>query len=158
MSLFSNNPELEGETGEFISNISDIEEEFSHKTSPLWFHITCKNPAHPGESVCKICGYVFSVKSGNSSIERHLLSKHCIVIPKVRKQTTLKFKCKDPWPAKEKLERDNAVVTWVIVDQQPFSVVENKNFIEMVNIFDSRYKVPDRHQIKEMVVQKFEKK
>ena len=27
----------------------------------------------------------------------------------------------------------------------------------MVNIFDSRYKVPDRHQIKEMVVQKFEK-
>ncbi|EXX66790.1 hypothetical protein RirG_120380 [Rhizophagus irregularis DAOM 197198w] len=86
-----------------------------------------------------------TASSGNSSIERHLLSKHCIVIQKVRKQTTLKFKCKDPWPEKEKLERDDAVVTWIIADQQPFSIVEKENFIKMMNVFDSRYKVPDRH-------------
>ncbi|PKK57092.1 hypothetical protein RhiirC2_798676 [Rhizophagus irregularis] len=43
-------------------------------------------------------------------------------------------------PEKEKLERDDAIVTWIIADQQPFSVVEKKNFIKMMNVFDSRYK------------------
>ena len=127
----------------------------SRKTSSLWTYVDCKTLAHPGIPVCKRCNYVFSIKSGNSSIERHLLSKHNIVIPKV-KQTTLKFKCIDPWPAKEKSERDHAIVIWIIADQQPFSVVENEIFIKMMNIFDPRYKVPDRHQIKEMVIQEFD--
>ena len=50
------------------------------------------------------------------------------------------------------------VVTWIISDQQPFNVVENEKFIDMVNVFDSRYKVPDRHQIKEKVVDVFDKR
>ena len=132
-------------------NNSDNDISISRKTSSLWTYITYKNPAHLGEPVCKKYNYVFSIKSGNSSIERHLLSKHNIIIPKVKRQTTLKFKCTDPWPAKEKMERDRAVIIWIIVDQQPFSVVENKLFIKMMNIFDFRYKVPDRHQIKVMV-------
>ncbi|GBC53889.2 zinc finger BED domain-containing protein RICESLEEPER 2-like [Rhizophagus irregularis DAOM 181602=DAOM 197198] len=150
----------------FIPNIDDIdnidnkieEPEPSRKTASVWNYVNCKDLSHPGVPVCKTCGYVFSIKSGNSSIERHLLSKHCIVIQKVRKQTTLKFKCKDPWPEKEKLERDDAVVTWIIADQQPFSFVEKENFIKMMNVFDSRYKVPDCHQIKEKVVQEFNKR
>ena len=131
----------------FISNIDDINDdndENSRKTSSLWTYVDCKNPAHPGVPVCKRCNYVFSEKTGNSSIERHLLNKHNIIVPKVvKKQTTIKFKCIDPWPAKEKAERDQAVVIWIIADQQPFSVVENANFVKMMNIFDSRYKVPD---------------
>src|SRR5881394_3352234 len=123
----------------FIPNIDDINndnDETSRKTSSLWTYVTFKNPAHPGIPVCKKCNYVFSEKTGNSSIERHLLSKHNIIIPKVKKQTTIKFKCTNPWPAKEKGERDQAVVIWVIANQQPFSVVENTNFIRMMNIFD----------------------
>src|SRR4051794_1067096 len=82
------------------------------------------------------------------------LNKHNIVIPKV-KQTTLKFKCIDPWPAKEKSERDELIVIWIISEQLPFSVVESENFIKAMSVFDPRYKVPDRHQIKEMVIQEF---
>ena len=83
----------------FIPDIDDIENgennnNILHKTSSLWFHITYKNPTHPGVPVCKKCNYTFSIKSGNSSIEHHLLNKHNIVISKV-KQTTLKFKCID---------------------------------------------------------------
>src|SRR6266498_1362008 len=88
-------------------NIDDIEEETertSHKTFLLWFYVNCQNTSHLRVPVCKKCGFVFSIKSGNSSIEHHLLSKHNIVIPKVRKQTTLQFKCIDPWPAKKKSE------------------------------------------------------
>ena len=53
------------------------------------------------------------------------------------------------------MECDQAVVIWIIVDQQSFRVVENKLFIRMMNVFDPRYKVPDRYQIKEMVIQEF---
>ncbi|GBB95660.1 hypothetical protein RclHR1_02590005 [Rhizophagus clarus] len=90
-----------------------------------------------------------------SSPESTCMQKHNIIIPKVRKQTTLNFKCTDPWPTKEKLVRDKAVVIWIIDNQQPFSVVENEKFIEMMHIFDPRYKIPDRHQIKEMIIDEF---
>jgi hypothetical protein len=142
------------ESDDILDNILHTEES-SRKTSPLWNYVDCKSPAHPGVPVCKRCNYVFSIKSSNTTIERHLLNKHNIIIPKVRKQTTLNFKCTDPWPAKEKLERDKAVVIWIIDNQQPFSVVENEKFIEMMHIFDPRYKIPDRHQIKEMIIDEF---
>ncbi|PKK57582.1 hypothetical protein RhiirC2_797769 [Rhizophagus irregularis] len=76
----------------FISDIDDIKDgennNISHKTFPLWSHITYKNPIHPGVPVCKKCNYAFSIKSAMS-------------------------------------------------------------------VFDPYYKVPDRHQIKEMVIQEF---
>jgi hypothetical protein len=142
------------ESDDILDNILHTEG-ISRKISPLWNYVDCKSPAHPGVPVCKKCNYVFSIKSSNTTIERHLLNKHNIIIPKVRKQTTLNFKCTDPWPAKEKLERDKAVVIWIIDNQQPFSVVENEKFIEMMHIFDPRYKIPDRHQIKEMIIDEF---
>ncbi|GES72959.1 zinc finger BED domain-containing protein 1-like [Rhizophagus clarus] len=142
------------ESDDILDNILYTEES-SRKTSPLWNYVDCKSPAHPGVPVCKKCNYVFSIKSSNTTIERHLLNKHNIIIPKVRKQTTLNFKCIDPWPAKVKLVRDKAVVIWIVDNQQPFSVVENENFIEMMHIFDPRYKIPDRHQIKEMIIDEF---
>src|SRR4051812_5306017 len=123
----------------FFPSIDDIDnetEENSRKISLLWNFITYRDSTNPGVPVCKSCNFVFSIKTGNSSIERHLLSQHNIVIPKVKKQTTLKFACKDPWPTKEKLERDNVVVIWIIASQQPFSILENESFIKMMNTFD----------------------
>ena len=109
--------------------------------------------------MCTKCNFVFSPKSGNSSLERHLLNKHQIKIPKINKQqTTLKFRCTDPWPSKEKSEWDQVVVIWIISDQQSFKVVENEKFIKMINTFDPRYKVPNHRQIKEMVIQEFDKR
>ncbi|CAI2197258.1 670_t:CDS:1, partial [Funneliformis geosporum] len=129
----------------------------SRKTSSLWTHVDCQTPTHLGVPVCKRCNFMFSNKSGNSSIERHL-KRHNIIVPKVKKQSILNFKCTNPWPEKEKLERDQIVVIWVISDQQPFRVVENKNFIKMINTFDPRYTIPNRHQIKAMVIQEFNKR
>ena len=96
---------------------------------------------------------------GNSTLERHLFSRHSIIIPKVRSnQTVLNFKCTTSWPIKEKSERDYSVVIWIIDNQQPFSVIENKKFIKMMNIFNFHYKVPDRHQIKEISILEFNKR
>ncbi|GBC53133.2 zinc finger BED domain-containing protein 1-like [Rhizophagus irregularis DAOM 181602=DAOM 197198] len=118
------------ESDDILDNILHIEES-SRKTSPLWNYVDCKSPAHPGVPVCKRCNYVFSIKSSNTTIEQHLLNKHNIIIPKVRKQITLNFKCTDP------------------------CIVENEKFIEMMHIFDPCYKIPDRHQIKEMIIDEF---
>ena len=99
------------------------------------------------------CNFAFSPKSGNSSMECHLLSKYQIKIPKVNKQqTVLNFQCTDSWPSKKKSERDQVVVIWIISDQQSFRVVENEKFIKMMNTFDLRYKVLNCHQVKEMVM------
>jgi hypothetical protein len=129
------------------------------KTSFLWNYISYETSTHPGIPVCMKCNFAFSPKSGNSSMERHLLSKHQIKIPKVNKQqTVLNFQCTDPWPSKKKSERDQVVVIWIISDQQSFRVVENEKFIKMMNTFDPRYKVLNRHQVKEIVMQEFDKR
>ncbi|GES72744.1 zinc finger BED domain-containing protein RICESLEEPER 2-like [Rhizophagus clarus] len=131
----------------FILNIDDINDEndeTSRKTSSLWTYVDCKNPAHPGVPVCKRCNFVFSVKSSNTALERHLLNKHNITIPKVRKQTTLKFKCTDPWPEKEKLERDHTVIIWIISNQQPFSIVINEFDSHRKNVIYDLQKIPGK--------------
>lgn len=38
-----------------------------------------------------------------------------------------------------KKDHNTALITWIIVDQQPFSIVGNKKFIEMINLLDIRY-------------------
>ena len=49
------------------------------------------------------------------------------------------------------------VVIWIISDQQSFRVVEIEKFIKMMNTFDPHYKVLNCHQVKEMVMQEFDK-
>ena len=74
----------------------------------------------------------------------------------ITQQTKLPFLCIDPWPTKEKQERDDALVTWIIADQQSFRVVESKEFIAAINKFDPRYIISNRQQIKNMVISNFE--
>src|ERR1043166_6943832 len=157
----SNNNVIEVETEATQTSKSSqsetLNKQNSRKTSSLWDYVDYETMDNPGLPVCIICKFTFSKKSGNSSIKRHLLKLHGIEIPKVRvKQSVLNFQCTTPWPTKEKSERDKAVVVWVISDQQPFSIVENKKFIKMLNVFDPRYKVPDRHQIKDLTILEFE--
>jgi len=70
----------------------------------------------------------------------------------------LNFKRTDPWPEKEKKERDIAVAEWVIGDAQPFRSVENLQFKTMINKFDSRYQIPDEKTVKTLVVNYFNEK
>src|SRR4051794_40511501 len=96
----------------------------SCRTSPTWKYFDEQTSQYPGRPVCYKCKQVFGKKTGITTLKRHLLSAHKIKIDNVKSsgnnQSTLKFKCTDPWPEKEKKERDNAVVEWVIGDAQPF--------------------------------------
>ena len=125
------------------------------KPSPLWLYFSF-NSNHHDIPICDKYGQKFSPKSGNSSLERHLSSQHNIIVPKIKcYQTKLPFVRYNPWPEAQKKERDLALITWIIIDQQPFCVVENNKFLELINILDPRYKIPERHQVKDMVVSYF---
>jgi len=91
-----------------------------------------------------------------------LLSVHKIKIDNVKNiennQSILNFKRTDPWPNKEKKERDIVVVEWIIGDAQPFRSVEHPRFIKMINTFDSRYQVSNKTTIKNLIIDYFREK
>jgi hypothetical protein len=91
-------------------------------------------------------------------LKEHLKKVHGIVIDKIKKtQTKLNFPRVDPWPKEEMLVRDQALVEWITVNLQPFSVVANNQFIKLVNTLDPRYHLPGQINIKEKVVDNFDK-
>ena len=120
----------------------DNEEGSSHsrRTSPTWKYFNEQTSQHPGRPVCCKCQFAFGKNTGISTLKRHLESVHKIKIESVKNigknQSTLNFKRIDPWPKKEKSERDIALVEWVIGDAQPFCSVENLQFKTMINKFD----------------------
>ncbi|GET02721.1 zinc finger BED domain-containing protein RICESLEEPER 2-like [Rhizophagus clarus] len=134
----------------------------SRRISPAWNYFNDRTSQYPGRPVCCRCQKVFGKDTGISTLKRHLSSAHKITIENVKHtlktQSVLNFKRIDPWPEKEKSERDNAVVEWIIGDAQPFRTVENLQFRQMVNTFDSRYQVPDKNGIKNLVIDYFEAK
>ncbi|CAJ0641137.1 5024_t:CDS:2, partial [Entrophospora sp. SA101] len=56
-------------------------------------------------------------------------------------QTTLNFPISDPYKKEDlKLKKINdKLIKWIIFDQQPFDVVEDKCFVDLVSELDSRY-------------------
>ncbi|RIB19796.1 hypothetical protein C2G38_2180902 [Gigaspora rosea] len=117
-------------------NTSTNSSKNTRKPSPLWLYFSF-NPTYPNIPICDKCIQKFLPKSGNSSLERHLSSQHNIIVPKIKcYQTKLPFVTHNPWPEAQKKERDLALITWIIIDQQPFCVVENNKFLELINILD----------------------
>jgi hypothetical protein len=68
----------------------------------------------------------------------------------------LNFPRIDPWPITEQQVRNKAFVNWIISNLQPFQIIENPYLINMFNVFDLRYQISNRQNLKNMVVNKFE--
>jgi hypothetical protein len=134
----------------------------SRRISPAWKYFNDKTSQYPGRPVCCKCQKVIGKDTGISTLKRPHSSAHKIMIENVKNtlktQSVLNFKRIDPWPEKEKNERDNAMVEWIIGDAQPFRTVENLQFRKMINTLDSRYQVPDKNGIKDLVMDYFEAK
>ena len=161
-----NNNHIQDETNTQFFN--DDEQNFvklpktkgTRKTSEVWDYFDLETEHHYGNPVCKNCGQVFSPNTGNSSLERHLNS-HKIKLKKTQKQlkqTTLNFQTIVPYSSSEQEAHDNVIVIWIVANQQPFAIVENKYFREMISKFDPRYIFPSRKTIKEMVMRLYEER
>ncbi|GBB83187.1 hypothetical protein RclHR1_00010069 [Rhizophagus clarus] len=125
--------------------------------SDTWHYFNTQDPQYPTKVVCQKCKQTYSKSTGISTLKEHLKKVHGIVIDKIKKtQTKLNFPRVDPWPKEEMLVRDQVLVEWITVDLQPFSVVTNNQFINLVNILDPRYRLPGKTSIKEKVVDHFD--
>ena len=49
------------------------------------------------------------------------------------------------------------VYSWIINDQQPFNVVENKEFKSLLFVLDPRYKLPTRQTVSQHIGEIFNK-
>ena len=105
--------------------------------STIWAHFDTKTAKYPGRPVCQKCKAVFSSASGTTTLKRHL-SSHKIAAPRMRQSTMHDYRT-DPYPKNEQDERDILVANWVVCDIQPFSVVENEEWRQMITKFDPRY-------------------
>lgn len=115
------------------------------KTSNVWDFVDKVNRK------CSCCGKVFKKKTGTSSIRSHLKS-HGILLGK-KKQTTL-----DNFTKSTQTEKKLAMIEWIVLDMQPFKVIEGDAFRKMISKFDPKHETPTRNTVKNLVVKLFKKR
>ncbi len=82
------------------------------------------------------------------------MKSHGILLIK-EKQTTLdSFINKQP----SEFDKKQAVFEWIILDMQPFKVVEGEAFRKMILKFDPKYQLPTRNTIKNFIIKSFNKR
>src|SRR5581483_8068977 len=92
--------------------------------------------------------------TGVSTLRTHL-KKHKLKAPIQKSLTLLQLKRIDPLSSTEQAEHDKHLVAWLIADQQPFTVVDNPYFRTMIKHFCPRYKIPERYQVKDFIIETF---
>ncbi|CAG8538911.1 3660_t:CDS:1, partial [Acaulospora morrowiae] len=103
------------------------------KILPVWkfFRISNGNPQ------CLFCNLTFSSRTVTSSLQWHLESKHGQTAIQLR-ALRLQSRQSEPYEVTEQQKRHEAIIHWIIHDQQSFCITENKYFHEMLKLFDPR--------------------
>ncbi|CAJ0837769.1 15635_t:CDS:2 [Entrophospora sp. SA101] len=94
---------------------------------------------------CRVCAPTYSGigTTSTGTLKNHIKTKHpneyqrCV-------QTTLNFQRINPYPPKENFMKTKVMINWIIMNMQPFSIVEDNFFIEMIKKFDPPYQMPCR--------------
>ncbi|CAH1769052.1 3120_t:CDS:2, partial [Entrophospora sp. SA101] len=100
----------------------------------------------------------FGKVTGISTIKQHFEKYHKDIYQQ-QHQTTLNFPISDPYKKEDlKLKKINdKLIKWIIFDQQPFDVVEDKCFVDLVSELDSRYRLPCHQTISSWIESIFKK-
>ncbi|KAM8910406.1 E3 SUMO-protein ligase ZBED1-like [Spinachia spinachia] len=114
------------------------------KSSPVWeyFELTAHNKVR-----CLLCDKQLTYTHNPSSILRHYRALHEHAQPANRSDTSQNSR---------KAMVDEAVVNMVIKDSQPFSIVEDVGFRELMHNYPN-YVLPSRKALKSMVDIKYQK-
>ncbi|RMZ96479.1 hypothetical protein BpHYR1_002579 [Brachionus plicatilis] len=92
------------------------------------------------------CNQKFSNKTSSSSLKYHLKNCHGLTFDDSKSSSKI-----------FKPNVDEKLIEWIIDDLQPFSVVEGKKFIELVEMLDSSYKIHCLSKIEYSIDDLFEK-
>lgn len=102
--------------------------------------------------LCNVGQCQLSSNNSTTTLERHLRSKHhdaYIELYEGRASV-------EPWSAEMQKAKHEFFIKWVIIDQQPFTIVNNLSFQKFMSSIQPRYKLPSRNTLKEMIIKKFE--
>jgi len=142
------------------SEITDTNSSVTSSTSSLpsslvWEHFD-KNPPHAsGYNVCKTCSIKYKLSTGISTLRKHLKDYHQVQVParsNRRQKTIIGVK---PFDEREHAEHTTYLIQWLICDLQPFTTVDDPYFRAFVKHFCPRYIIPERHQVKELIITTF---
>lgn len=121
------------------------------RESNVWDYFDKKPAYAPEHNICRMCPARYRSTTSVTTLRKHLKT-HQLEIP-VRKQSTITRM--NPFNQQEQQEHTKYLIQWLICDLQPFTVVDNFYFREFVNHFCPRYIVPERHQVKDSIINTF---
>ncbi|CAG8615777.1 7142_t:CDS:1, partial [Racocetra fulgida] len=90
---------------------------------------------------CKYCTTKYTPLTSTGTLKEHVKKNHFDIYKQKTKTEIVLYN------RKEQLEHNKYLINWIVKSLQPFSVIEEESFIEMLNKFNPRYKVPSRHYI-----------
>ncbi|GBC04182.1 hypothetical protein RclHR1_05560002 [Rhizophagus clarus] len=103
--------------------------------------------------IYNLCQLHFSANNSTITLERHLKAKHKVDYDTYK--SNVEVKRLGFWATELQQEKYKLFINWIITDQQPFIVVENKNFRKFLSSIQPRYKLPTRYTVKSMIMNKF---
>ena len=109
---------------------------------------------------CSYCDQKYSIKCSTSTLNDHWKRKHLKIQPggvgsieaafiNARNSSQTRSQSEDHLDSLDKL------INWIIMDCQPFRVVENVFFQEFITSLDARFHVPSRHTIRNKIDGKY---
>ncbi|KAK0139038.1 Zinc finger BED domain-containing protein 1 [Merluccius polli] len=113
------------------------------RISPVWEHFDLISP---NKVRCLLCSKELGYNNNTSSMLRHFRALH------ENKEETRASSSQ----ATRKQELDEALVSMIVKDTQPFSIVEDVGFRAFVSKLDPNYVIPTRQALKAMVEAKCE--
>lgn len=133
------------------------ESKISAISADVWKFFTRKEKTTRDETIepyifCNVGKCHLSNNNSTTTLERHLRAKHHDAYVELHDQRIItKLWAKEIQDAKHEF-----LVNWVIIDQQPFSIVDNLSFRKFMLSIQPRYKLPSRYTLKKMILSKFQ--
>ena len=101
--------------------------------------------------LCNVGQCHLSSNNSTTTLERHLKSKHHdAYIELSEKRINI-----EAWSTEIQKTKHELFINWIVVDQQPFTIVDNSSFQKFMSSIQPRYKLLSRHTLKGMVMTKF---
>jgi hypothetical protein len=144
---------------QIFTDVTDVQSETTDinifttmsRESTVWNHFDKKPSYAPEHNVCRICSVRYKSTTSVTTLRKHLKTHQLEAPP--RKQSIVTRV--NPFDQREQQEHTKYLIRWIICDLQAFTVVDNPYFREFINYSCPRYIIPERHQVKDYIINTF---
>ncbi|CAG8516237.1 16548_t:CDS:2 [Acaulospora morrowiae] len=129
----------------------------SQPCHPVWQYLSWN--ADKTFIFCNLCLQRYSSKTRVSTLKGHFVTNHRETWEGIRQQTMLpinSLEC-DKMDAEKAAKLDYFLLRWIVCDQQPFSIVEEKEFYDLISTLNSQYKLLSHQMVSVKIQEMYEK-